>query len=117
MTTNPPPPSDDAPPAPAGTEGPASPVDRRERSDRRRTEDRRKRNVPVAVERRAGGDRRHQADRRDPTKRAGTYDLAPETLEFIEAVNCFKAATGKSFPTWSEILEIVRGLGYEKRGG
>lgn len=119
MTTNPPPPSssDDHGAAPAGTDDPAPPVDRRARPDRRRAEDRRQRDVPVAVERRSGGDRRHQPDRRDPSKRAGTYDLDADTLEFIAAVNRFKAESGKAFPTWSEVMEIVRALGYEKRGG
>ena len=53
-------------------------------------------------------------DRRDPAKRAGNYDLDDETLEFIAAINRFKASTGKSFPTWSEVMEIVRELGYVK---
>lgn len=100
--------------APNGAGAPTPPVDRRDRSDRRATEDRRKRAVPVPVERRAGVDRRAQVDRRDPAKRAGNYDLDEETLEFIAAVNLFKTETGRSFPTWSEVLEIVRSLGYVK---
>jgi len=113
----PPPAPDDDVAVPAATDGPAAPTDRRARADRRRAGDRRQRDVPVALERRSGADRRHQADRRDPSKRAGTYDLDAETLEFIGAVNRFKADSGKAFPTWSEVFEIVRALGYEKRGG
>lgn len=88
----------------------------RRRTDRRAGEDRRHRQVPVAVERRSGLDRR-VLDRRasQAGKTAGGYDLDADTLEFIHAVSQFKAATGKPFPTWSEILEIVRGLGYRKR--
>jgi hypothetical protein len=108
-------PTDDSGSAPPnGAGAPTPPVDRRDRSDRRATEDRRKRAVPVPVERRVGGDRRAQVDRRDPAKRAGNYDLDDETLEFIAAVNRFKTETGRSFPTWSEVLEIVRSLGYVK---
>lgn len=98
-------------------EGPAgaAPRERRTRSDRRATEDRRKRNVPVAVERRSGVDRRLVPDRRAQAgKTAGSYDLDADTLEFIHAVNAFKAVSGKPFPTWSEILQIVRDLGYVK---
>lgn len=88
----------------------------RRRTDRRAGEDRRQRQVPVAVERRSGLDRR-VLDRRASAagKTAGGYDLDADTLEFIHAVNQFKSATGKPFPTWSEILEIVRALGYRKR--
>lgn len=107
------PPHDDSAP-PVGTGVPTPSVDRRDRSDRRATEDRRKRQITVPVDRRAGGDRRTQVDRRDPAKRAGNYDLDDETLEFIAAVNRFKTDTGRSFPTWSEVLEIVRELGYVK---
>lgn len=37
-----------------------------------------------------------------------------ETLEFIQAVDRFKRKTLKVFPTWTEILEILRTLGYRK---
>lgn len=113
----------DAPPAPqpgaAASEGAESPQDapvleRRARPERRGSE-RRVAALPVPVERRKGGDRRQQSDRRDQGKRGGEYDLDADTLEFIAAVNRFKEATGKTFPTWSDLLGIVRDLGYEKR--
>ena len=37
-----------------------------------------------------------------------------ETLEFIQAVDRFKRRTQKAFPTWSEVLDILRSLGYRK---
>ncbi len=43
------------------------------------------------------------------------YDLAPEVAELIRAVNAFKDRTGRAFPAWSELLQILRDLGYEKR--
>jgi hypothetical protein len=115
-------PDDAASTSPRPPEGPAgaAPPERRARSERRATdrgatEDRRKRNVPVAVERRSGVDRRSLPDRRAQAgKTAGSYDLDADTLEFIHAVNAFKAVSGKPFPTWSEILQIVRDLGYAK---
>ena len=35
--------------------------------------------------------------------------------EFIRAINRFKERTGRAFPTWSEVLQILRDLGYEKQ--
>jgi hypothetical protein len=39
-----------------------------------------------------------------------------ETLEFIKAIDRFKRKTCKPFPSWSEILEILKSLGYRKGG-
>jgi hypothetical protein len=30
------------------------------------------------------------------------------------AMNAYKQQSGRMFPTWSEVLEVLRGLGYEK---
>jgi hypothetical protein len=35
-------------------------------------------------------------------------------LEFINAINEFKSVNQKPFPTWTEIYEILLGLGYRK---
>lgn len=78
--------------------------------DRRAVRDRRQQSVPVEHERRSGIDRRASQG-----KRAGEYDLDADTLEFVQAVHRFKEETGKSFPSWSDILGILRTLGYEKR--
>ena len=37
-----------------------------------------------------------------------------EVLEFIQAVDRYKRKTQKAFPTWSEILGILKSLGYRK---
>jgi hypothetical protein len=88
-------------------------MDRREGQERR-GEDRRQRAVPVARERRSGGDRR-SGDERRVKRSINQYDLGEDVLEFIGAVNRFKERSGRAFPTWSEVLEILKGLGYEKR--
>jgi hypothetical protein len=109
----PPPP----PPAPEGAKGAedAAAADRRAGRDRRAGADRRRAQVPVERERRAG-ERRASPDRRDTAgKRGGEYDLDPDILEFIAAVNAFKERTGKVFPTWSDLIGVLRGLGWEKR--
>ena len=90
---------------------PTPEMDRRARSDRRQG-DRRKVDVPVEHDRRKGADRRTgpRRKRRGPNQ----YELDADELEFINAINAFKAHTGRPFPTWSEVLGILRGLGYEK---
>ena len=101
--------SEEAPhPTDPATGGPQA--DRRSRTDRRKG-DRRVRDVPVAVDRRKGD--RRQGPRRK--RSMNQYDLEAETLEFINAINRFKESSGRPFPTWSEVLGILRDLGYEKR--
>lgn len=90
-------------------------VDRRTRGDRRKTPDRRKQNVPVAVERRKL-QRRAKVNRRrqiDPT--TCERDYTADEIEFMNALDQYKRASGRMFPTCSEILEVIRKLGYEKR--
>ncbi len=90
-------------------------LERRTKGDRRSSEDRRKANVPVAVERRKL-QRRAKVNRRrqiDPT--TCERDYTAEELEFMTALDEYKRNSGRMFPTCSEILEVVRTLGYEKR--
>jgi hypothetical protein len=35
-------------------------------------------------------------------------------LDFMRAMDQYKKASGRMFPTWSEILEVLKSLGYEK---
>lgn len=37
-----------------------------------------------------------------------------EVMEFLKAIDTFKRKTGKLFPSWSDILDIVKSLGYRK---
>ncbi len=48
----------------------------------------------------------------DPTTCERDYSQAE--LEFMLAMNDYKHKSGRMFPTWSEVLEVLRGLGYEK---
>jgi hypothetical protein len=83
---------------------------------RRHTTDRRKRNIPVAVERRSGKDRRvEKGERRrqvDPT--TCEKDYSDEEITFMKAMDQYKRANRRPFPTWSEVLEVLRSLGYRK---
>ena len=90
-------------------------TDRRLEGRRGKCPDRRKSGVPVAVERRQL-ERRVKVNRRrqiDPT--TCERDYLPEEVEFMNALDEYKRTSGRMFPTCSEILEVIRKLGYEKR--
>ncbi|SIO38996.1 hypothetical protein SAMN05444166_4309 [Singulisphaera sp. GP187] len=54
------------------------------------------------------------------TRRRGTDpttcdpDYSPEELEFILAIQQYKQTSGRKFPTWREVLEVLLSLGYER---
>jgi hypothetical protein len=41
-------------------------------------------------------------------------EIDGEVLEFIAAIERFKKANGRPFPNWSEVLQIVRAMGYRR---
>ena|SRR5438105_429997 len=41
-------------------------------------------------------------------------DYSSEEMEFMQAMQAYKAQSGRMFPTWSEVLEVLRSLGYDK---
>jgi hypothetical protein len=89
-------------------------TDRRS-GERRNQADRRKRSIPVALERRSGKDRRQLGERRrqvDPT--TCEKDYSDEEIIFMKAMDQYKRANRRPFPTWSEVLEVLRSLGYRK---
>ena len=48
----------------------------------------------------------------DPTTSEREYTNAE--VEFMLAMKEYKQSSGRMFPTWSEVLEVLRELGYEK---
>jgi hypothetical protein len=89
-------------------------MDRRAKKTDRRTKDRRENDVPVAVERRQVQRREKVARRRqiDPTTCEREY--SDEEIEFMQAMDAYKRKSGRMFPTCSEILEVIREMGYVK---
>jgi hypothetical protein len=81
--------------------------DRRERQSPPR-EAKAPRSAP-APERRAKKERRRRID---PTTFEKQY--TDDELEFMNAVQRFKEQSGKSFPTYGEVLRIAAGLGYRR---
>lgn len=66
-------------------------------------------------EERRVGDRRVKVERRrqiDPT--TCERDYTADEVEFMKAMDDYKRRSGRMFPTWSEVLEVVRGLGYTR---
>src|SRR5437879_1044078 len=82
----------------------------------RRANDRRKRQIPVALERRSGKERRDEKGERrrqiDPT--TCERDYTNDEIEFMKAMDQYKRENRRPFPTWSEVLEVMRALGYRK---
>jgi hypothetical protein len=93
----------------------AVPVDRRGGGDRRTSEERRKRNVSVAIERRVVERRAKVARRRQIDPTTCERDYSADEIEFMSAMDEYKRCSGRMFPTCSEVLEVIRKLGYEKR--
>jgi hypothetical protein len=50
----------------------------------------------------------------DPTLCDTDYKKAE--LEFMQAMQQYKRESGRLFPTWSEVLEVLTSLGYQKVG-
>jgi hypothetical protein len=48
----------------------------------------------------------------DPTTCEREY--SNQELEFMRAMHEYKNSSGRMFPTWSEVLEVICALGYEK---
>ncbi len=94
-------------------------TERRKGGDRRSGRDRRS-----GMDRRSGVDRRRSPGRRKSDleisehrkveRRINEYPMTDEELEFIRAVNDYKQQYNKPFPTWSEILHILKSMGYRK---
>ncbi|HUU23219.1 MAG TPA: hypothetical protein VM389_11865 [Phycisphaerae bacterium] len=77
----------------------------RDQSDRRNVVDRR-----VGLERRRGPGRRRSDDRRS----AEEGEMTKEQFSFLMAVNEYKRVNKRPFPTWTEVLDVVKALGYRK---
>jgi hypothetical protein len=81
-------------------------VDRRTGLDRRLID----LGSPTGLERRRGPGRRLSDDR----KSAEQGEMSDEQFEFVMAIDTYKRLNNRPFPTWTEILEVVKQLGYRK---
>lgn len=83
--------------------------ERRGRSDRRAAVvDRR--TEGTGLERRRGPGRR----RSDFVKAADEGEMNSEQFLFVKAIDAYKRVNDKPYPSWTEVLEVIRKLGYRK---
>ena len=64
----------------------------------------------IGMERRRGPGRRRSEDRRA----AEEGEMTDEQFEFLRAMTDYKKANNKPFPSWSEVLDVVKAIGYRK---
>jgi hypothetical protein len=86
-------------------------IDRRIPKDRRKGGERRTESAPVTVERRKT-ERRKVPRRRQIDPTTCERDYSNDEIEFMHALDAYKRANGRMFPTCSEILEVIRDMGY-----
>jgi len=92
----------------------AATIDRRKSDGRRTGKQRRQKNEPVAEERRKIPRRRKVARRRQIDPTTCERDYTDDEVEFMNALDEYKRTSGRMFPTCSEVLEVIRDLGYVK---
>jgi len=80
--------------------------------ERRQGEDRR----DSVVDRRLGLDRRRGPGRRrsDERKSAEEGQMSAEQFDFLMAIDDYKRINSRPFPTWTEVLEVIKAIGYRK---
>lgn len=86
-------------------------------SERQKVESRRRKlRRSEVIDRRLGLDRRRGPGRRRPEERKAAEEgqMTDEQFEFVMAVDKYKKLNNRPFPTWTEILEIIKALGYRK---
>ena len=53
------------------------------------------------------------AKRRSPKEQPPDPELLEqERLDFLRAMDRYKRKTGKTFPTWTEVLDVLRSIGW-----
>ncbi len=80
--------------------------------ERRTGEDRR----ASVVDRRLGLDRRRGPGKRLTVDRKSAEEgqMSQEQFEFLMAIDEYKRQNTRPFPTWTEVLEVIKALGYRK---
>ena len=89
-------------------------IERRMENERRGAEERRQSSLDVGDEKRALP-RRAVTRRRQIDPTTCERDYTGDEIEFMQAMDAYKRSSGRMFPTCSEVLEVMRALGYEKQ--
>lgn len=59
-------------------------------------------------------DRRRQDRRRQIDPTTCERDYSGSEVDFMKAMDDYKRKSGRPFPTWSEVLEVLISMGYRK---
>ena len=88
-------------------------MNKKEDSPEQSTVKERRRSV---VDRRCGLDRRRGPGKRLSADRKSAEEgqLSDEQFEFLMAIDQYKRRNARPFPTWTEVLEVMKALGYRK---
>lgn len=70
--------------------------------------------VPFTGQERRVGPRRKVERRRQIDPTTCERDYTEEEIEFMRAMDEYKRKAGRQFPTWSEVLEVLKTLGYKR---
>ncbi len=70
----------------------------------------------IIVDRRIGLNRRRGPGRRrsDERKAAEEGEMTHEQFVFLMAIDRYKKENQRPFPTWTEVLEVIKALGYRR---
>ncbi len=63
---------------------------------------------------RRGGPRRKVERRRQIDPTTCERDYTNDEIEFMRAMDEYKRKAGRQFPTWSEVLEVIKSMGYKR---
>ena len=68
------------------------------------------------IERRLGLDRRRGPGRRISPERKAAEEgqMTDEQFEFLMAIDRYKRENQRPFPSWTEVLEVIKAMGYRK---
>lgn len=83
--------------------------------DRRRTTRRNTKNKKDSIhEKHEVVDQRKTERRRQIDPTTCERDYSNQEVDFMKAMDDYKRRSGRQFPTWSEVLEVLHSLGYRK---
>ena len=82
----------------------------------RRKGDRRAEADCRGMDRRSGLDRRRGPGRRrsDDRRAAEEGEMTDDQFEFLRALDEYKSVNKRPFPSWTEVLDVIKALGYRK---
>jgi hypothetical protein len=86
----------------------------RRMNDRRLADRRQNRDENYTGDERRVSSRRKVERRRQIDPTTCERDYSGDEIEFMKAMDEYKRKSGRQFPTWSEVLEVVRSMGYRK---